>query len=192
LLRALLASERARFPELLAKAKSGDVVIAVALCETINGREGIERLPADVLSVCEQALARGYMGIAPVLLKHHRLSGNAKAAAFYADLCTKVLLDCSGELAEYHYGVSGKSAAWKLWDAAAGLYGQAPTAGTLRDFGFSPEIMQQVFAIHLRQRIAERACDSRLYDRAAKKFAGDPDCPYLKPVTIPAEFLGGK
>lgn len=189
--RSLIVAGKGRYPQMLAMAKDGDLPVGAMLCETVAVSEGYHVLPADLLPICERALTKGYVGIIPALMRHHQESGNTKAAAFYADLCASVLIYCAVDLAEYHYKLSGKSAAWKLWDAVAGFSGKSPTEADLRLFGLSAEVMQQVFAVRLRGSIAERACDSQLYDRVTKKFADDPACPYLKPVAIPAEFLGG-
>jgi len=190
--RSLIVAGKGRYAQMLAMAKDGDLPVGVMLCETVAVSEGYSVLPAELLPICERALSKGYVGIVPVLMRHHQESGNAKAAAFYADLCASLLLHCAVDLTEYHENVSGKSAAWKLWDAVAGFAGKSPTEADLRLFGLSVEVMQRVFAIRLRSSITERACESRLYDGATKKFADDSACPYLKPIAIPAEFLGGR
>jgi len=191
-LRALLISERARFPEVLAKAKNGDVAAAVALCETVNVREGLERLPADLLAACEGVLTRGFAGVSATLLRHHRRGGDKKAAAFYADVCASLLVSCASELADYYYERSGKSETWKMWDALAGFHGRAPTDDDLKEFALSTELMQRLFTMRVRYGIGERACLARRYDAVTKKFEDDAACPRIRPVAIPKEFLGGK
>lgn len=185
--RALMLSQQARYPELLAMAKAGDTAVSAALCETVEISEGYDKLPADLLPLCERALAQGYLGVARAMLRHHRASGNRRAAAFYAELCMTLGQGCASELAEYHHEVSGKSRAWQLWDAVA-AWGPDISPG---EADLPPELLREVFTIRTRGGTAQRACLSRRYDRSAKKFSDDPACPYLKPVAIPAEFLGG-
>ena len=184
--RLLLINERVEGPQLIARARAGDIVVGVALCETIGIAEGRFVLPPEVLPICERALSLGYTGIASVMLQHHKLSGNPKAAAFYAGLCTTLATrDCASQLADFHFDRSGKSPDWQLWDAVAGISGGFPP----NEAGLPTAIMRKVFSVVVRINERERACLARRYDPATKKFGDEPGCPPRKPIAIPAEFL---
>jgi hypothetical protein len=184
--RLLFIKERAENPQLLARARAGDLIVGVALCETIGLTEGREVLPPQLLRVCEQALSQGYVGLTPVLLRHHQVSGNAKAATFYAELCTETLVrDCPSLLADFHYARSGKSAEWQVWDAVAAIV--RGTASS--EAGLPADLMRRVFSVRVRIEDAERACLARRFDPSTKKFNDAPGCPPRSPVTIPTRFL---
>ena len=183
----MLISQRGHYPELLAQARSGDLVVGVALCETVGLSEGYEVLPPELLPICERGMAAGYPGITPVLLRHHRARGNMKAAAFYAGLCATLPVWCASDLADFHYDRSGKSPAWEVWDIIAAMsLGLTPS-----EAGKPAAVMRQVFSITVRNTLAERACCARRFNASSKKFDDDPACPWRKPVAIPAEFLQG-
>src|SRR5262249_5312139 len=126
----------------------------------------------------------GHLGMAPVLLRHHRVGGNWSAAAFYAELCARLAAGCASDLADYYFERSGKSPAWTLWDAVAGISAGFPP----RESKLPAAVLQQVFSVRVRINENQRACLSRRYDAAAKKFEDDSACPWRKPVVIPAEF----
>src|SRR5262245_45880862 len=183
--RALLIRDRIDRGELRVLAAK-DILVGVALCETIGIAEGREVLPPEVLPICEHGLSLGYIGIAPVLLRHHRLSDNARAASFFADLCAKALaMHCASELADYHYALSGRSREWQVWDAVAGIGAGFPA----NEAKLPTPVMQRAFSIRVRIDETQRACLARRYDEATKKFNDEPGCPARKPVAIPAEFL---
>jgi hypothetical protein len=184
--RLLFIKERAENPQLLARARAGDVIVGVALCETIALTEGREVLPPPLLRVCEQGLSLGYVGLTPVLLRHHQVSGNTKAAMFYAELCADMLVrDCPSVLADFHHARSGKSAEWQIWDAVAAIVKGTPSS----EAGLPTDLMRRVFSIRVRFEEAERACLARRYDPSTKKFKDEPGCPPRRAVTIPTQFL---
>ena len=181
----MLTLERVAYPERLARARAGDLTIGAALCQTYYVTTGAQKLPPDLLPVCERGLMEGHLGIAPVLLQHHDESGNAKAAAFYADLCARLAVHCATELAEHYERTSGKSPSWALWDAVAGMTPGVPATMTNTPVA----LRQQVFSARLRVILADRACEASLLDRATGRFKLDPACPFRRPVAIPPEFL---
>jgi hypothetical protein len=184
--RMLVIKERAENRQLLARARAGDLLVGIALCETIALSEGREVLPPALLPICERALSLGYAGIAPVLLRHHRLSGNANAASFYAELCAATLATgCPSELADYHDARTGRSPEWQVWDAVAAIVKGTPSS----EAGLPPDLMRRVFSIRVRIEDAERACLARRFDPSTKKFNDEPGCPPRRPVAIPRQFL---
>jgi hypothetical protein len=185
--RRLAVIERADYTKALSWARAGDQTVGVTLCQTVGLSHGYQVLPADLLPLCERGLADGHLGIAPVLLRHHRVGGTARAATYYAGLCATLPVNCATELADFHYDRSGKSPAWELWDAVAGVSAGIAPSEVRKPAAF----MRQVLSIRVRIQAADRACLARRYDAATRTFAAAPACPWRRPIAIPADVLGG-
>lgn len=180
----LVLSGQGEYQQNFERARSGDIAVAVALCDTVEISEGYEVLPPELLQVCERTLEQGYPGVARTLLRHFRVKGNTQAAAYYAGVCATLGTHCASELSDYYFQRFGKSPDWELWDVlAAFALGMPPS-----EAGKPEAVMQRVFAVRLRHALGQQACLARRYDAASRKFGDDPACPFRRPVRIPDEL----
>jgi hypothetical protein len=186
---------------ILERARAGQQLgLAAAYCDTFmirTGRTTMERLE---LEACEKAAAAGFPAAVRGLLTYHQQAGNAPAAEYFAGLCDALLGSrCAGALADYYGERSEESAEmkarWELWDlaaanvmTAASFFSGGVSEEELR--GKTPRLRRELLQLVVRSELIADACYTQTVDAATGALAADPRCPWLKPIAIPAQFLG--
>ena len=130
------------------------------------------------------------------LLIHHQFTGNTRAAQYFADLCETLLgLRCADVIADYYHDRSKESAElkakWELWDLAAvnamaGIFARV-SEEMLR--GKTPRLRRELFQLIVRTVLMNEACAMQRVELATGAKEANPQCPWRKPIAIPAEFL---
>jgi hypothetical protein len=163
----MLMKDRVRRPEQLVKARAGDQIVAVALCHTSSLVSGAEKLPAELLPLCETAAKDGYIALSAPLLRHYRLTGDLKAAAQYAEGCVShASLACAKELAAYYRAKSGDTENAEAWGVVSSLAeGLEP-----KQVKKAQHVMRKALSIRVRAMLTTEACAKRKYNFEAKRF----------------------
>jgi hypothetical protein len=187
--------------QILERARAGKLGWAAASCDSLMIRTGRTALNRDELEVCEKAAAAGFPGAVRGLLIHHQFAGNTRAAQYFADLCEDVLgARCAGPISEYYSARSKESAElrakWEFWDLVAANLSSATYAfagGVSEEElrGKTPELRRRLFQLVVRTDLIGETCGMQRLDPATGAVEANPQCPWRRPIAIPAEFLGG-
>jgi hypothetical protein len=180
--------------QIIERARAGELGWAAANCDNIilTGRT----LDRDELEVCEKAAGSGFLAAVRGLLAHHQFTGNTRAAQYFADLCEMVLgLRCADVLADYYQDRSKESAElkakWEFWDLAAvnAIARRHPGVSEELLLGKTPRLRRELFQLIVRTVLINEACAMQRVDLATGAVEANPQCPWRKPIAIPAEFL---
>jgi len=186
--------------EIVQRGRAGELGLAAAYCDTLMIRTGRETMDRDELEACESAAQAGFPGAVRGLLRHYQHAGSARAAQYFAGLCEEVLgARCAGLISDYYFARSKESAElrakWELWDLAA-----ANLASTVNLFGGvseedlrgkTPELRRELFRLLVRTDLMAGACYTQRLRGATGAVEANPQCPWRRPIAIPAEFLSG-
>lgn len=173
-----IGREKFRYEELLPQAKSGDLAITTALCETVGVFEGQQHLDAQLLPLCIRAFESGQLGIAPVLLAHYLDLGDMAGARRYADYCLRAPIRCGEPLTTYLSTKFGKSSReWRDWEAELALQSGADAS----EVKSTREIYRRGLSRAVRVADAARQCMARKYSRETRSFTDSAGCPWGKP-----------
>lgn len=197
---------RATHPQMLERARAGELWLAAAYCDTRAIEKGEHILPPDTLPVCERAATQGFPGAVRALLRHHHHDKNHRAAEYFADVCEALLgSHCAVEIAEYYVDrrdeSAGLNAKWKPWALAAGLEDKRrrriELSSAVMDVfqeGLRREteaLRRSFYTLSVRTSLIMEACLTQRLDPATGGIESNPLCPWRKPIAIPAEFLSG-
>ena len=97
-----------------------------------------------------------------------------------------------GEIADHYESRRDESAdlaaKWELWDLAsvAGVPGGVSADQLNRK---SERLKRAVYTLFVRTDLIEDACLTQRLDPATGAVEANPQCPWRKPIAIPAEFL---
>ena len=187
--------------QIIERARAGKLGWAAAYCDSLMIRTGRTELDRDELKVCEKAAAAGFPAAVRGLLTHHQFAGNKRAVQYFADLCEEILgARCAHPLTEYYFARSKESAElrakWELWDLVAAnmLSAAVPFPGGVSEEelrGKTPELRRQLFQLVVRTDLIGEACGMQRLDSARGAVEANPQCPWRRPIAIPAEFLSG-
>lgn len=181
--------------QIIERARAGELGWAAAYCDNLilMGRT----LDRDELEVCEKAAGSGFLAAVRGLLAHHQFTGNTRAAQYFADLCETVLgMRCADLLADYYHDRSKESSELKakseFWELAAvnaiarrdpGRFSEEPLRGK------TPRLRRELFQLIVRTALTNEACAMQRVDLTTGAIEANPQCPWRKPIAIPAEFL---
>jgi hypothetical protein len=189
--------------QMLERASAGDLALGAAYCDTAGVRRGEQVLPPDTLAMCERAAGQGYPGAVRALVRHHHHRNDRRAAEYFAGVCDALLgLRCAGDISEHYGERRGESAElaarWELWDLAAAnvLAASMSRAGfpggtsaeELR--GKTEQLRRGLYGLIVRTELIDDACLTQRLDPATGAVEAGADCPWRRPIAIPAEFLG--
>jgi hypothetical protein len=155
-------------------------------------------LDRDELEVCEKAAGSGFLAaVRGLLFFHHQFTGSTRAAQYFADLCETVLgMRCADLLAEYYHDRSNESAELKakseFWELAAVNAIASRDPGRVSEEllrGKTPRLRRELFQLIVRTVLINEACAMQRVDLATGAVEANPQCPWRKPIAIPAEFL---
>lgn len=180
-----------------------DFALAVAGCTDYADQWGRPRhgLTADVLAMCERVAAAGYPGAYYILALHHVQMGNYRAALFYAEQCE-------------HYDIT--QCADERLGALEALAAQTPDPRTMGDLDFYRRLRQhagarvedaingkadadvnwpepqarRIMSLRVAAAGSLRACLRARRDSEGR-WRKDAECPWMRPLAIPPQFLGG-
>jgi hypothetical protein len=188
--------------QIIERAKAGKLSWAAAYCDSLMIRTGRTELDRDELDVCEKAAAAGFPAAVRGLLTHHQFAGSTRAAQYFADLCEEILgARCADQLSEY-YSARGKESAefrakWEFWDLVAANMLIAKTnvipGGVSEEElrGKTPGLRRRLFQLIVRTDLIGQTCGMQRLDPATGAVEANPQCPWRRPIVIPAEFLSG-
>jgi hypothetical protein len=188
LARRYLLTERKRLADVRKMAMAGDEAAASVVCASTGVIEGRpELLPSDV-PLCVQALARGQLGLADVMLRHHLTRGETKLAAPYAELCDRIPMRCDA-LSDYERTRLGATQAWRdrdmvLFLAKGAPYGDLALARLWDAPVVSRQVRRDALARGIRMLENTRPCELRRYDGAQQVFVQVDDCVWGRPVAL--------
>ena len=182
--------------QIIERARAGELGWAAAYCDNLilMGRT----LDHDELEVCEKAAGSGFLAaVRGLLFFHHQFTGNTRAAQYFADLCETVLgMRCADLLADYYHDRSKESAELKakseFWDLAAVNAIASRDPGRFSEEllrGKTPRLRRELFQLIVRTALVNEACAMQRVDLATGAIEANPQCPWRKPIAIPAEFL---
>jgi hypothetical protein len=176
--RRLRVIDRTGYPEQLAKAKAGDVVLTTALCQTVSFMEGQQQFDADLLPLCVKVFEGGQLGVAPALLRHYLDRGDMAQAGRYADYCMRLPIRCDYVLGEYLSAKLGpESSAWREWDAVLALQGgMDPSEVETTRENYRKGLSRAIWTSEI-----ARQCLARQYRRETRTFTEAAGCPWGKP-----------
>jgi hypothetical protein len=183
--------------QMLERARAGELWLAAAYCDMRAKERGEPVLPADTLPVCERAAAQGFPGAVVALLRHHHHSKNHRAAEYFAGACEALLaIRCAEDIAKYYDDRRDESAdlraKWELWDLADALDSNLFEGVTEVDVrGQSERLRRGVYLLIVRTLLIDETCLTQRLDPATGVIESNPQCPWRKPIAIPAEFLSG-
>jgi hypothetical protein len=182
----------------LERARAGNLAPGSAFCDTWLERAGDQKLPPNVLEVCELAAKAGFPGAVRALLRHHRFRGNKQATEHFIRLCEEMLGQrCASDIAEAYMERRSEGAKLaakaEFWDLAAkdALNGGGETEGAdQRELRRKTDRWRRdLFALMVRTELVDEACLTQRVDLTFSTVEANPQCPWRKPIEIPAEFL---
>jgi hypothetical protein len=182
--------------QIIERARAGELGWAAANCDGHVFRA--TTLDRDELEVCEKAAGSGFLAaVRGLLFFHHQFTGNTRAAQYFADLCETVLgMRCADLLAEYYHDRSKESAELKakseFWELAAVNAIASRDPGRVSEEllrGKTPRLRRELFQLIVRTALINEACAMQRVDLATGAIEANPQCPWRKPIAIPAEFL---
>jgi hypothetical protein len=184
---AIIRGTGATGPEIIERARAGELWLGAAYCDAAARQRGQYILPPEILSVCERAAGQGFPGGVLALLRHYHHTKNQRAAEYFAGVCDALLgLDCAHDLDAYYHDRRDESAdlraKWELWSLAT-----SAKALRAKDEG----LRRNLFMLGVRTDLIYEACMTQRLDVKTGAREADPGCPWRVPIAIPPEFQCG-